>query len=286
MQWIDANWPGSLRACGSCALEDAVGSRRPIQSRLLTKSRIAQPRLTSSVYPLKAPLPLWSIGHPMKVLPEIEPQIASWDHKEHANQVRLKSYLKMVREYFAPVLASGEKLAVSLIIDLKREDRLYRGNDVENYVTPLVQGLGWRKFVYAEVEKRVGGGSCIAIGPAVPCVDAPVWSGWGGRMVGSLAAPDGKRCVRLELLRAVDSPLPPGPIAVHMAWRLSSSRNWVALWKPTGDAMGPVVGESRYPEKEFHPDDDRITKLRLHRCVDDTLEQRMVDVGLWWASVS
>jgi hypothetical protein len=222
----------------------------------------------------------------MKVLRGIEPQIASWDHKEHANQVRLKSYLQMVREYFAPVLTGGQKLAISLIIDLKREDRLYRGNDVENYVTPLVRGLGWRNFVYAEVEKRVGGGSCISIGPAVLRADVPGWRGWSGRIAGRLAAQDGKRCIRVELGRTVESPLPSGPIAVHMAWRLPSSRNWVALWKPTGDAMGPVVGESRYPEKEFHPDDDRITKLGLHRCVDDTLGQRVVDVGLWWSSGS
>jgi hypothetical protein len=225
------------------------------------------------------------MGTPLKVLERIEPQIASWDHKEHTNQIRLKAYLKEVEEHFASVLTGPGRLALNLIIDLKRADRLYRGNDVENYITPLVYSLGWRNFLYAQVEKRIGGGSRIEIGEAVRSAAPTVGKAWSGRIERNLAASDGKRSIRLELLRAVESPSPPGPMAVHMAWRLPSSRNWVGLWKPTGDAMGPVVGESRYPGKEFHPDDDRITKLMLHRCVYDTLEPRVVDIGLWWSAV-
>ncbi len=217
------------------------------------------------------------------VLEGFDPQIASWDHKAHVNQVRLQTYLQMIRAHFASVLTGAGTLAISLTIDLKRQPRLYRGNDVENYITPLVNGLGWRNFMYAQVEKRIGGGSRVEIGPAVRRVTLPAAHTWSGRVEGNLATEEGKRSIRLELLKAVAASVPPGPMAVHMAWRLRSSRNWVGLWKPTGDAMGPVVGESRFPRKEFHPDDDRITKLMLHRCVDDTREPRIVDVGLWWA---
>lgn len=44
--------------------------------------------------------------------------------------------------------------------------------------------------------------------------------------------------------------------------------------------MGPVLGEPRFPQKEFHPNDDRITELTLHRIVDDALD--VVNVGMWW----
>lgn len=163
----------------------------------------------------------------------------------------------------------------------RRDERLACGHDVENYITPLVKKLGWRHFVYAAVTKRVGGGSSISIGPALRRSAVPAWCGWSGRITGRIGSPEGKRSVRAALRAVVDTPLPPGPVAMHMAWRLSGSRNWVDLWKPTGDATGPVLGEPRYPEKEFHPNDDRITELTLHRVVDDDLGA--VDVGMWWA---
>jgi hypothetical protein len=96
-------------------------------------------------------------------------------------------------------------------------------------------------------------GSRIAIGPAVQSTRPPAWRTWGRRIEGNLAKASS---IRLELLKDVRSPLPAGPMAVHMARRLPSFRNWVGLWKPTGDATGPVIYESRFPSKEFHPDDD------------------------------
>ncbi len=281
-RWLTANWSGTVRGCGFCNFAPAP-KLRPEQPR--KPPSLPVPRMDSGmrVDPVKTPWPLWSMGGLLDVLRGVDPQLASWDHGEHVNQLRLKSYVNAVRHHFAPVLADREKLALSLIVDLKRAERLRRGNDVENYITPLIKGLGWNRFVYAEVEKRVGGGSHIAIGQAEPLASVPAWNGWSGRMRGKLTDADGKRAIRQSLLEATKSPLPAGPLAMHMAWRLRPTRNWVGLWKPTGDSMGPVVGESRYPKKEFHPDDDRITRLMLHRCVDGNLEQHVLDVGLWWS---
>jgi len=58
-------------------------------------------------------------------------------------------------------------------------------------------------------------------------------------------------------------------------------RNWVNLWKPTGDAMGPVLGEN--PSRRFNPDDDRIVSLGLHLNLDREAGYA-VDVGMWWRS--
>lgn len=225
------------------------------------------------------------MGSPLAILTSVEPQIASWDNKEHANQVRLQAYLRQVKAHFASTLESHDDLALSLVIDLKSERRLLRGNDVENYLTPLVHALGSRRFLYAEAEKRVGGGSSIAIGPAVPMGEPPSGSAWSGRLSGNPGTAAGKRAIRLGLLNRGEAVLPPGPVTVQMAWRLRGNVNWVNLWKPTGDAMGPVVGESRYPEREFHPDDDRITQVAMHRCIDESIPAGFVDVGLWWKSV-
>jgi hypothetical protein len=73
-------------------------------------------------------------------------------------------------------------------------------------------------------------------------------------------------------------------MAVQLAWRCPARRNWVSFWKPTGDAMGPVLGEpdSRNP---FNPADDRIVALHLHRCIDESAGNG-VRVGMWWRSWS
>lgn len=281
--WIRSSAAAEVRACGICARNQSRGNAT--RSRRRSVSSVPAPDHTRSAPQasvINASWSLWSMGPPLAVLGGIDPQIASWDHKEHANQVRLKAYLSQVKAHFASVVARHDALALSLTIDLKREERLYRGNDVENYVTPLVHGLGGRKFVYADVEKQVGGGSHIAIGPAVPRYDLPAAPGWSGRVAGNLGTSAGKRAIREQLVKCAGTAVPPGPATVHMAWRLRASANWVGLWKPTGDAMGPVVGESRYPEREFHPDDDRITRLTLHRCIDDSLPVGVIDVGLWW----
>jgi hypothetical protein len=53
-----------------------------------------------------------------------------------------------------------------------------------------------------------------------------------------------------------------------------------ALWKPTGDAMGPVLGEYR----PFSPHDDRIVALSLHLNTDASIGHN-VDIGMWWLHV-
>jgi hypothetical protein len=293
--WLSANWSGAIRHCGLCTRTGGKTVSRPATVR---KSLIAENSRKSlsnespthgtavlQVSELTKPWKLWAFGPSLKLLEGVDPQIDSWDHNAHPNQVRLKAYLDVIKDRFAPVLTGPGPFAIRLTVDLKRESRLYRGNDVDNYLIPLFKALDWRRFVHAQVEKCVGRGSRIEVGRASLSGNAPGAHGWSGRIDGNLKSEMGKRSIRLGLQSAVDAPLPAGPVAVEMAWRLASSRNWVELWKPTGDAMGPVVGASRYPRREFHPDDDRITKLTLHRCTDDTLERRMVDVGLWWSLV-
>jgi hypothetical protein len=74
--------------------------------------------------------------------------------------------------------------------------------------------------------------------------------------------------------------VPPGPARVRVAWRCASRRNWCTLWKPTGDAMGPVLGCAN-PQRPYHLEDDRIIDLEFHRNIDDTLGHD-VEVGMWW----
>lgn len=115
--------------------------------------------------------------------------------------------------------------------------------------TGLPQGDGWHHFSHA-----AGSGS-----------EAKRW----------------KEGLRSALARAGARQLPPGPVEVHLAWRCSPIRNWTNLWKPTGDTMGPVLGETR--RRGFDPADDRIVVLGLHVNPDPEMVYE-VDVGMWWRS--
>lgn len=278
-RWFSTHRTGIVRQCGHCmGGKNEVAIARPHVKSMGQAQK--KPRKVIQIDSAPAGWKLWSMGQPVHVMNGLEPRLASWDHREHPNQLRMNAYLEPVFEKLAPRLAGCGEWAINLIVDVGQEKHLHRGHDVENYITPLVKKLGPQHFVYAAVSKRVGGGSRISIGRAMRCSAEPPWRGWSGRVLSGLNSREGKLSIRGSLCNIVDAPLPSGPVTVHLAWRLSAARNWAELWKPTGDTMGPVLGEPKFPEKEFNPQDDRITELTLHRIVDDSLDA--IDVGMWW----
>jgi hypothetical protein len=50
--------------------------------------------------------------------------------------------------------------------------------------------------------------------------------------------------------------------------RCGPSRNWINLWKPTIDALGPLLGEG---DRMWNPRDGAIVDLALHLLVDSNL---------------
>ena len=92
--------------------------------------------------------------------------------------------------------------------------------------------------------------------------------------------PGWKIGLRDALLAARVPTLPSGAAEVQLAWRCSPARNWAGLWKPTIDAMGPILGEPP-ASRRFEPNDGRITSLMLHRLADPRIGWT-VDVGMWW----
>jgi hypothetical protein len=58
--------------------------------------------------------------------------------------------------------------------------------------------------------------------------------------------------------------LPEGPVNLDLAFKLGRTRNWINLWKPTIDALDPILGRTR-PDRDWHPRDGRVVELALHR---------------------
>lgn len=226
---------------------------------------------------------LWTQGVVERRMEPVRPLLASWEKSTHPAQIRLRAYLEQVTEALTP-LPEGSPLFFHMDIDVENPDRLLRHYDLENYLTPLF-GSRWlpsRRFVFVSARKAVGGGSRIICGPAKPLAadDADAWSHFSLNAGSGSAYRSWKENICNALAASHPPPVLRGPASVRLAWRCSASRNWTALWKPTGDAMGPVLGVSD-PRHPFNPEDDRIANLELHLNADDSLGHDVV-VGIWW----
>jgi hypothetical protein len=75
--------------------------------------------------------------------------------------------------------------------------------------------------------------------------------------------------------------LPDGEVELHVAWKCAlGRRSWFRLWKPTGDALGPILGAYQRKNR-FDPKDDRITKLVFQFLPDESMGKRL-QIGMWW----
>ncbi|MCX7388409.1 MAG: hypothetical protein NTX48_17225 [Planctomycetales bacterium] len=170
-------------------------------------------------------------------------------------------------------------------MDVRDPQRLTKHYDVENYLTPLF-GTTWfdhRQFPLVHGTKCVGGGSRLTLGEIHVEPSERLVTSWQHLETNAGRSPTlkswKKRLNEFVASSGVEV-IPEGKtIEFHMAWRCSTRRNWVWLWKPTGDALSPILGYNG--DNCFNPNDDRITSLTFHRFDDNSLSND-VYVGLWW----
>lgn len=86
--------------------------------------------------------------------------------------------------------------------------------------------------------------------------------------------------MRSEQIAIQSAPAPEGPVEMEIGFRVGPARNWAQLWKPAIDALDPILGRTR-PDRAYHPRDDRLVRLGLHRLVDSAAGW-MVEIGVWW----
>ena len=228
---------------------------------------------------------LWTEGGPVAEITGLKPRLASWNRSDHPDQIRLREYLRDLSVELGPLTAM-QPLFLKMMIDVEEPGRLERHHDLDNYLTPVVAHLGPRQFRYVEAVKRVGGGSDLRIGLAVPLVSAAISAECEHFSCAAGAGAQEKRWkegVRSALMQAGAQRLPAGLVEARVAWRCSARRNWVWLWKPTIDAMGPILGQAD-PRNPYNPNDDRIVRLCLHVFYDET-RAHAVDVAMWWRSL-
>lgn len=309
--WVHTQSHGQLhyRSCGHC---QPTLSSSPASTSMSTGSttahtvtgpaisaRATAPAGAQPLAPM-APLNEWSLwtrGNVLLTLDNLVPRLACWEANSHPEQIKLQGYLDTVMDAFAPLSSAGSGLFLHLDVGLvpseqalkgqSPETYLLKGKDLENYLTPLFGGkrLDAARFHLVSATKRIGSGSRLVVGRARPRerdVDDTSWPHFACRSrIGDKGA-DWKWDLHDQLAEAGPDMLPVGAVEVEVAWLCDAktARRWSNWWKPTGDAMGPVLGQP-YPHQPFNPADDRIVSLAMHRITDPYMDNA-VDVGMWW----
>lgn len=206
------------------------------------------------------------------------PRLATWDAKDHPSQLQMAKYLATIREVLAPAVttSAGEPLALRLDVGLPDTTPLIgAGGDLDNYLYPVAAHLGATRFVTAWATKRHGR-SMMGVERAEPLSEG-LDDSWAHQRARTTVAADSKRWKEQLASQVASVDTGSEAVELHVAYRLHARRNWSALWKPTIDSLGAVLGEGPRP---FHPRDDRITLLALHRSVDDSIGWD-VEIDLW-----
>ena len=220
---------------------------------------------------------------PGVVLP-VAPVLASWDRSDQPSQVALAGFLDRLEPIVGPALASSASpLALALEVGLPTGTPLSSGGrDLDNYLFPIVQRFGPARFA-AVFARKHHQRSAITIGPAVPGNTDPAKGGW-SRFAAWLTGSSQTVVWKQQLADALAATGPvvveEGPVALHVAFRVSAQRNWASLWKPTIDALGGILGLDK-PDQPFHPRDDRIVDLGLQHAIDPSIGHA-VGVAVWW----
>lgn len=195
------------------------------------------------------------------------PQLECWNKADDPAQRRLQDYLDDTQSLLAPALIHDGPWALRLDVGLPASRDLLDMADLDNYLFPLAKRLsgasrGNTGLVSAWCTKQHSTQSFVRIEPAREA-NAPTTP-----VLHLRSAPPAdtyKEQVRAAVAGAAE--LPPGPVKLELSFVVGPGRNWLNLWKPTIDALDPILGRTN-PNRDWHPLDGRITELGLHLTVD------------------
>ncbi|GGD10663.1 hypothetical protein [Nocardioides daphniae] len=194
------------------------------------------------------------------------PRLASWNKSTDPDQVRLREYLEDTAQLVSPQLTAGGPWALLLEVGLPAARDLVDMADLDNYAFPLATRLRNEDLVTVWCTKKHAETSRVHVAPAHetpgPGTTFTV------RTTASASTTAYKEQVRSAVVDA--AVIPAGAVQLQLAFVVGPQRNWLTLWKPTIDALDPLLGRTR-DDRDWHPQDGRITDLGLHVAVDPSL---------------
>jgi hypothetical protein len=228
---------------------------------------------------------MWQIGPVTHQLEGITPLVAQWEKNTHPAQVRLTAYLQHITSSLSTIPPPPAPLFLQLHVRVDNPHRLLHQYDVENFLTPLFgpTRLDTSRFYLVIGTKDTSTPSHISVGIASSDSAPSQLASWAHCTVqttSSTSSKEWKESLRQALEKVAPAPLRDGPISAQIHFRCSTTRNWSQLWKPAGDAMGPVLGYINATQL-YHPKDDRLVRIEFHKQVDDTMGHS-VQVNYYW----
>lgn len=193
------------------------------------------------------------------------PRPASWNKADHPDQERLQAYLNDTEDLLGDSRVDGQ-WALRLDVGARAtRDLLREVADLDNYVHPLADRIRDSSLVSVWCTKQHDGQSFVQIEAAreVPSPSEVL-------VVRTTASSESSKYKdQIKAAVAGGGMLPDGPVRLELSFVIGN-RGWLGLWKPTIDALDPILGRT-YPDNPYHPLDGRITELGMHLTVDRAL---------------
>jgi hypothetical protein len=199
------------------------------------------------------------------------PRLATWNKSTDPDQIRLWEYLDDTADLVSSHPLADGPSALWLDVGLPDGRDVIDMADLDNYAYPLAARLCTEHLVSVWCSKRHAAASYVTVAPA-RAGTAPDAT-YAVRTSASSQTTRYKEQVRAGVASAPE--LPAGPVRLQIAFVVGARRNWLNLWKPTIDALDPLLGRTR-ADRDWHPQDGRIIELGLHLTIDAGLANDVV----------
>jgi hypothetical protein len=228
---------------------------------------------------------MWEPGETRLVVDDLTPLPLHRGGADAGAQARLAGYLAGFADKVLPLPDTPLPLFLHLHVQVPRETNVLHGYVLESFLAPLfgARRADGKRFSLVLGTKGTGTPSRLTLGLAAAssarqrpadCAAAPS------------SAPASRAWVeelRRALTRSVSVPFPEGPVHLALHIRCSPKQNWVALWKPALDALGPILGYDR-ADDPHRPRTDHLTRIEFHRQLDEGMGTG-VEVEYRWTPV-
>lgn len=202
----------------------------------------------------------------------VPPRLACWEKAGHPDQVRLQAYLDDTEALLAGSRIDGP-WALRLDVGLPSERNLLHMGDLDNYAHPLAKRLKNPQLVSVWCTKQHHEKSFVRIEGARelsnPANDVAV--------VSTPSATDYKEQINAAVADSTE--LPEGPVRLQLTFVVGPTRNWMELWKPTIDALEPLLGRDPSEKRPWNPRDGRITELGMHLTINPAFRYE-IQIGI------
>lgn len=206
----------------------------------------------------------------------VAPALDSWNKADDPDQTRLRAFIDDTEELVAASRVDGI-WALRLDVGLPGEEGLLHQKDLDNYALRLAFRLQDAGLVSVWCTKQQSEQSFVRIESAreVP----PPKNMLIAEPTASYARPDHAYHQQIQAAVAAAAQLPADrPVRLELAFVVGPAWNWLNLWKPTIDALVPLLGHSG-SRRTWDPLDGRITELGMHLTVEEGARHVVVGIA-------